>query len=500
MPELIQPHRPSQKPPHNPRLHQIELPENWIELLTIGFLGFGILVRLMQYFGNRSLWFDEISLSLNIIRRSYGDLLNPLDHNQAAPPGFLWIEKLATQVLGNNEYALRLFPLMSSLVALVCFYQLATRYSSKLTALWAIALFSSLRYTVYYATEVKQYSSDVMVAVVFSLWLINWRYQSLKMSQTILLGLAGAVAIWLSHPAIFTLGGIELVYLITAKNRRLIFYNRLPVYLTWLVSFGSLYLLTIQLVLRNEQLIESWSSRYPDSIFDLIWLLDAFGRFFYRPLGFLSISDGVAMVAFIIGCWAFFRRDRLIFCSLMAPLGATLLASYLHQYPFRERLVLFLVPGVILVIAEGINFSMKQPQRLFQVFGGLLLLILLIPPVIRSGWLIVQPEFKEEFRPVLAYVKQHKLSGDRLYIYFKGRNHFAYYGERFGYGDEDYFWDRLNSMIVVKFPQKNRLNINRNSINSWAESGLVSLSSKQCRRAHFAQLSQSNRSANRMFS
>ncbi|MDY7021785.1 MAG: hypothetical protein SWJ54_10560, partial [Cyanobacteriota bacterium] len=78
--------------------------------LSIVFVFFGILVRLVQYLHNRSLWFDEANLALNIVNRSYLQLLSPLDNNQAAPPGFLWIEKLSIQLFGNNEYALRLFP------------------------------------------------------------------------------------------------------------------------------------------------------------------------------------------------------------------------------------------------------------------------------------------------------------------------------------------------------------------------------------------------------
>jgi hypothetical protein len=78
---------------------------NFLQYLSIFLIIFGIVIRLVQYLNNRSLWLDEVNLALNIINRSYSELLNTLDYNQAAPPGFLWIEKLVTQLLGNNEYA-----------------------------------------------------------------------------------------------------------------------------------------------------------------------------------------------------------------------------------------------------------------------------------------------------------------------------------------------------------------------------------------------------------
>ena len=74
---------------------------------------------------NRSLWADEAVLALNIVNRSYWELLQPLDYEQGAPVGFLLVEKLAIGVFGNNEYALRLFPLLSGIISLFLFYILA---------------------------------------------------------------------------------------------------------------------------------------------------------------------------------------------------------------------------------------------------------------------------------------------------------------------------------------------------------------------------------------
>ena len=58
-------------------------------------LALGILVRLVQYFSNRSLWFDEVAVALNLQERNYSELLGALSYDQAAPPLFLWIEEFA---------------------------------------------------------------------------------------------------------------------------------------------------------------------------------------------------------------------------------------------------------------------------------------------------------------------------------------------------------------------------------------------------------------------
>lgn len=414
--------------------------------ISIFFCLFGILVRLVQYLNNRSLWGDEASVALNIVDRSYLSLLNPLDYNQAAPPGFLWVEKLAIQVFGNNEYALRLFPFISSIISIYAFYFIANRYTSKFAAPVAIAFFACLPYTVYYATEVKQYSSDVMVALVLTLLLVPTRTRLLTIKQVFLLSLINAIFIWLSHPAIFVLAGIELVNILIISNnkRKLIIFNRLPIYLTCLLSFALLYFLNLSRSMGNSTLQDSWGPRFPDSPFDILWLLDAFGRFFYRPLGFFSIADGIAMFAFVVGLIAYFKQDRKIsLLVIMSPTIATLIASYLQKYPFRERLVLFLAPFFLLVIAEGIvflikKFKYKTKAKYLSFLGIIVFASLLLPPVLNTSRLVISPELKHEIRPVIEYLKSHQKSSDRIYVYHKGKTQFLYYAPKYGYLETNY--------------------------------------------------------------
>ncbi|GAB4239503.1 MAG: hypothetical protein Kow00121_66140 [Elainellaceae cyanobacterium] len=411
--------------------------------LSIAVVLFGSLVRLVQYLSNRSLWGDEAMLALNIVDRSYLELLTPLDYNQAAPPLFLWIERFAVQVFGNNEYALRLFPFLCGLVSLVAFFKLTTRYGSAIAAPIAIALFACLKYTLYYANEAKQYSSDVMVALLLCLWLIPLKHQQLTAKQLVPLGIVGAVFIWLSHPTIFIMAGIEASYLLIASNpqRRQIIVNRLPMYLAWLFSFLGVYFFTIRGTLENDVLTDSWDNRYPNSLLDVMWAFDALGRFFYNPLGFLGFTDGVAIFAFIVGCVALYYRDRIILLTIAAPILVTLFASYLNQYPFRERLVLFLAPLAILIIAEGIALLIVQFRRrhkLVSILGACVFFILLLPPFVRASQQLISPLKVEEIRPVMTYIKSHQTPGDRLYVYPFGKEQFLYYAPKFGYAPNDY--------------------------------------------------------------
>lgn len=129
----------------------------------------GIFLRVVQYLLDRSLWIDEAFVALNIINRSYAELLQPLDYNQGAPFGFLVIEKFIVQVFGDSEYSLRLLPFISGIAALFLFYWVARRLSNWSTTVIALALFALCDRAIYYSAEVKQYSSDVAIALILYL-------------------------------------------------------------------------------------------------------------------------------------------------------------------------------------------------------------------------------------------------------------------------------------------------------------------------------------------
>lgn len=413
--------------------------------LSLILLIFGVLVRLRLYFSNRSLWFDEASLAINIVDRSYGELLKPLDYNQAAPPLFLWLEKFAVQLLGNNEYALRLFPLVSGIIALGLFYKLAVRFTSGIATSIAIALFATLKYTVYYSAEAKPYASDLMVALILFLLLRANSRPNLPSKNIIFLSLVGVVSIWISYPSIFILSGLELFFLSSSPFPKLakILLNRLPIYASWLLSFVVLYVATIVPTMTNDNLVSSWSRRYPDSSFDIIWLLDSLGRFFHKPLGFWSITDGIAIIAFIAGCIAMYRRNKFNLLLLNMPMLVTIVAAYLHKYPFRGRLILFLAPFAIIVVAEGIVFLLNQFRYRYKyllLIGSVVAISLLSPPLILSSQAIIHPSkfHFDHIRPAIEYIKSNQQPEDLLYVFPRAQQQFFYYASRYNFSPASY--------------------------------------------------------------
>ena len=442
----------------NRQLRKISLIKkiDFFQALSIFICLLGGLVRLVQYLNNRSLWDDEAMIALNLINRSYSELIAALDYNQAAPLGFLYIEKSVIQILGDNEYALRLFPFLAGIASIFLFYQLANKYVSEAAVPIAVALFSSSRYLIYYTTEVKQYASDVMVVLGLCLVLLPQQGKMLTQKQIIITTILGSIGIFLSHPAVLVLAGVELGNLLftAAKNRYQVVLNRLGVYFSWLIIFGLVYTFNIRLTMGNDALVQGWESRYPDSWLDIVWLFDAFGKFFYNPLGFKSPFDGIAILAFLVGCIAFYRHNRVLLTTLLLPFGITFFAAYLHAYPFKNRLVLFLTPFAILLIAEGVHFLLTQfkQQRYYSSLLGLLLLFSVVSPSLsRAGRLLLKPERRQAVRPLMEYIQTHREPSDILYIYQSGQQSFRYYADKYGLSENDYI---LGSRKIFLSPSR----------------------------------------------
>ena len=423
--------------------------DRWIETCSLLGLALGIAVRLVQYFSDRSLWFDEAAVALNLLERNYSQLLGALNYNQAAPPLFLWIEKFSLETLGNNEYALRLYPLLGGLLSLIVFYRFTRAFAVGWARPIAIFLFSVLGYIIYFAGELKPYSWDVTLGLLLFGAIASIATFRPSFRRVFGVGILGVISIWLSFPSILVMAGVEATNLIKLKlwrasraDWRAFLLRRLPLYAAWLISLSGLYFGVISQTLAETDLSASWANRYPASPFDLLWLIDSFGRFFHHPLGFLSPADGLAMAVFVVGFGHLYRTQKWRLAYLSSPFIVTVLAAYLHEYPFRDRLILFLVPYALIVLAEGIALLIRRWRRPPQALGiiGLALAVsLLVLPLGQTLPRLVRPKLAhfDDLRPAIAYIHTHWHSGDRLYVFPGSQLQFQYYQSRFDFPAAD---------------------------------------------------------------
>jgi len=407
-------------------------------------ISFGTVLRISQYLFNRSLWLDESMLALNIINSSFTELLKPLDYNQGAPIGFLMVEKLLVQVFGNSEYVLRVFPLFCGIISLFLFYKVAIYYIKQNATLIALFLFAITDSLIYYSSECKQYSSDVAVALLLYLVTIYIQLKGLTISRISFFGVIGAIVIWFSHPATFILAGIGLsltLFYLGKKEWKKIG-KLLIVYSIWILSFTTFYFISISSLTQNESLLGYWKNGFMPFPPQIKWFSDTFLNILKTPIC-LSSFPGIVALIFLIGCISIFLKKKEEFLTLIPPIFFTLLASGLKKYPFSGRLLLFIVPIILIFIAEGVEkigfITYKySAEKLLPFLVIILVGLLIFNSLISSSLHLIKPRTREEIKPVLSYIKKNKQSGDLIYLYYASRVAFKYYSESYGFKDNDY--------------------------------------------------------------
>lgn len=406
-------------------------------LAAWGMIALGLILRIRQYFSGRSLWLDEAMLALNIVERDFASLLRPLDYDQGAPIAFLLIEKLITTLWNGRELALRLFPLLTGCLALIFFFLLVRKILNPVGALAALGLFVVNPQLIYYASEVKQYSSDVFMTV-FLFWLAvkSLLATERKPSNSFSLGFVGAVALWFSHPAFFVLAAIGMVLLLNSllkRNRQGIF-EALGLGTLWLTSFGVLYLVSLGQLSSNSFLIEYWRNAFGQNP------LNAMLNLFPSTAGLDAFAPGLLAISLLGLVFLIFKQPRL--AGIVALVFAfAFLAAWLEKYPFAGRLMLFSVPLLCLLLGAGVGWLASlslRPAALSIVLSLILAGWLLYPPAQTSFNQYLSPTYDEHIRPAMAFLRENHQPGDTIYIYYWSIPAFRYYAPLYGLEDSHF--------------------------------------------------------------
>jgi hypothetical protein len=98
-----------------------------------------------------------------------------------------------------------------------------------------------------------------------------------------------------------------------------------------------------------------------------------------------------------------------------------------------------LTPFFTLLIGEGAAVIRRKTRyRYFTKVGIFALVLLIVPPLLTAGYLIFRPYVKQEFRPIISYVRTHQQAEDVIYVYQRAEYQFKYYANKFGYEEGDY--------------------------------------------------------------
>jgi hypothetical protein len=366
-----------------------------LENLTWALVAIGVLLRVLEYADSRELYMDERSLLNNLTGLGVFDFHTTLAEDQLAPPGFLVVERLVVRLPLNRILAARFVPLVCGIGSVFLMRSVARRFLSRPAVPIAVGLFALSDWLVYYSNEIKQYSTDVALTLIALL--LTARLRTLLPSrwkppsepadaramrrELLALPVFGTVAVWFSHPLAFVLGGAGSYLMASAAIRRdwRSAHRALLMTLIWAASFAVCFWVSHR-ILTKDQFIWIWwdfaflplPPRSAAQCEQVFWqLINVFNSpsDVLTPLGVLP-SAFVALGLFLVGALALgtWRPGGLYL--LLSPGGFALAASALRQYPFHGRLLLFLVPMVHLLVAQGAASLAWAVALLVRGLGG----------------------------------------------------------------------------------------------------------------------------------
>ena len=135
--------------------------------IALAAIGVGAALRIWVLTQRGSLWLDEASLALNVLGRGFAGLARPLDWGQAAPVGFLWLERALTDLLGPAEWVFRLWPAAAGAGTLGVVWYVGRRAARPLSAAFAVvALAFSLLALRYSAEDILLCPSDPLTSTI----------------------------------------------------------------------------------------------------------------------------------------------------------------------------------------------------------------------------------------------------------------------------------------------------------------------------------------------
>jgi hypothetical protein len=328
----------------------------------------GAVSLVYQWYRTRPLWVDEEMIALNLRDRHFAELAGPLWMNQAAPFGWLALQRLVLVEIGTGERALRAVPVLFAIATLIAAFWVGRRWMGPLGAATMVLLCSFAEFISYFPLEIKHYSADVFFGLLLPA-LAVWTIESGTTRRVVLWWLAASVALWLANGAVFVVPGCATVLCVWAWQRsgwRGALQVALPAVI-WLAAFAVHYRLSIAPALQNQNLESYWSSALPPQTSDLSALLRWLGAQ-AEPLA--SNPGGTRLwIAFWLavggGLFLAARGNLpLGFVLLSVPITAFLLAA-LRLVPLAGRLFLWVIPALYAALAIAADETARCARQSF---------------------------------------------------------------------------------------------------------------------------------------
>ncbi|MBX3388394.1 MAG: glycosyltransferase family 39 protein [Phycisphaeraceae bacterium] len=370
---VADPSRISTNDQPSPRAETVFLSVQRIEHLIWAFITLGVIVRLARFGLRFPLWEDEAFLAYNLSRRSFAQLLQPLDYIQVAPIGYLWLQRAVIDLLGFSEFSLRATALLAGLASLFLMKRVAALTLPPLAQLFAIAIFAVSYPMIRYSAEAKQYGLDLFLGLTLVWLFLEMQRRPERVRWSIGLIFIAALGPFVSHPIVFIGGGVSLAWVWLLRQGSV---RNIPAWLLFNAALVASFAVHFWFALRavgpaNDALMqEFWGPNFPPLREPLglpLWLIKTLtsdllafpigGGRGASTLSFLLIAGGIAL-------WIAQRRIAWLLLALV-PLALHLAASALHKFPFggHVKFSMYWAPLGVILMGAAVAYVWQWNER-----------------------------------------------------------------------------------------------------------------------------------------
>ena len=407
------------------------LKNNKIYFWSLGLIfALAILLRLDLYIFNRSFWFDEAALAINVLDKGFFDLFKELSYYQSAPPMFLFETKMLVEIFPLSEFTFRAIPFLVSILTLPIFYIFSKYFlysrSARLLAAFLFAINTNL---IFYSTEFKPYALDVFAAITLPLLILRF-----KLKSPVFLGFIFALFTWYSYASgIMAFAYSILLLAFVLKNKK-----ELKNFLLFILpQFLNVFLFALHLgAIENTRffMTKIWAHGY--ILKDFSNFLDLFFENIYYIFQPFKMPFGAQAFIFglicLLGAIFIFKSNKIKFWLLSMPYFILLLLACIGSYPYQDRLTLFLTPMFLIFFSKFFDYFSKKSISL--VVLGLIFIFSLYPSYCAQK---VMKNLSSQDRAMFLELKENYKKGDVIILNETSLPQYLYYSRVYGFLAQD---------------------------------------------------------------